>query len=432
MDINKIKINNSISIYKINKNLKYSNEKSKPSNIEKKDNDLDEVSSLLESFKYWPEIQSNKDLFPSNGLRELFNEAYQMWRDSQYETAFQRFAFLANQGFSEAFGYLGLSYELGEGIEMDKNKMLICYKIAIREKQYLGVYRLGMYYTSSGQHEIAFKLYSLSIDEGWATADAYLKLGRMYENGIGVPINLSKAIEMYRTSYNKNKHEFEAKRALERLGVLYTLSDFQTEIPSDVAMLPAGRIYALAENLKYDNEALAYCYYAAAAKKNHAVAAINVLQIARQYEVPIEKDFLMLLNSLIDSMEEFILHNPSLASEAGYFFQYSKKDIEKAKKFYSIGAENDCLHCMRWLGDIASNNKDYKAAYDYYLRSAQLGQGMSMFALANLYKLGLGTEKNIQEAIYWYQKCADSNYAAADDAKVALRELSKTIRIDMA
>ena len=432
MDINKIKINNSISIYKIKKNLKYSNEKSKTSNVGKNNYNSDEVTSLLEILRSRPEIQSNKDLFTSDALRDLFNDAYKMWRDNQYETAFQRFAFLATRNFKEAYGYLGLSYELGEGIEMNKDKMLICYKISIQEKEYLGVYRLGMYYTSSGQHEKAFKLYSLSIDEGWATADAYLKLGRMYENGIGVPINLSKAIEMYRTSYNKNKHEFEAKRALERLGVLYTLSDFQTEIPSDVAMLPAGRIYALAENLKYDNEALAYCYYAAAAKKNHAVAAINVLQIARQYEVPIEKDFLMLLNSLIDSMEEFILHNPSLASEAGYFFQYSKKDIEKAKKFYSIGAENDCLHCMRWLGDIASNNKDYKAAYDYYLRSAQLGQGMSMFALANLYKLGLGTEKNIQEAIYWYQKCADSNYAAADDAKVALRELSKTIRIDMA
>lgn len=39
------------------------------------------------------------------------------------------------------------------------------YPIEERETQ-----RNRVYYTSSGQHEIAFKLYSLSIDEGWSTA----------------------------------------------------------------------------------------------------------------------------------------------------------------------------------------------------------------------------------------------------------------------
>ena len=65
-----------------------------------------------------------------------------------------------------------------------------------------------------------------------------------------------------------------------------------------------------------------------------------------------------------------------------------------------------------------------KDAFDYYLKAAELGQGMAMFEVARCYENGTGTSRDIKNAIHWYQLCSKSHYAASHDAEDRLMELS--------
>ena len=54
----------------------------------------------------------------------LFKQTYEKYNQHRYSETFPAFSQLANNGYSKAYGYLGLAYELGEGVE--KNTALMC------------------------------------------------------------------------------------------------------------------------------------------------------------------------------------------------------------------------------------------------------------------------------------------------------------------
>ncbi len=55
----------------------------------------------------------------------------------------------------------------------------------------------------------------------------------------------------------------------------------------------------------------------------------------------------------------------------------------------------------------------YSRAFDFYLTDAQKGDGNAQNAVANLYYLGLGVDRDFDAANLWYRKAASSGHAAA-------------------
>jgi len=51
---------------------------------------------------------------------------------------------------------------------------------------------------------------------------------------------------------------------------------------------------------------------------------------------------------------------------------------------------------------------NYKKAYEYYIKSARLNNVDSQIKVAEMYKEGIGTEKNLEKSTYWLKKIEES------------------------
>ena len=354
-----------------------------------------------------------------------FDSAYTAWLNKEYSKAFPFFLRLAQCGYEQAYGYVGLCYELGEGVTKDYQQMLVYYNKAIEAKMYLGVYRLGMYYTSKGDYYRARQLYEQAIREGWATGDAYIKIATMYEKGQGGKIDLDKAIESYRIALQHG--ERDAQTSLHRLGVFDVVV-----LPNEVLNNSAEQLYRLGEkNSKgyhNDNTSLAFAYFKAAAEKGHPFAAKKVVELYEKDGFPMEERYVRDYRALAtNEMIVWVRNDYNFAWEAGYAYHYGVGccvDIEKAEECHTIGANHSNASCLWDLGRIEEMRGNYSDAYKNYKLAAESGQGMAMFELARCYEMGIGTTKNIAMAIQWYEACSQSHYASAYDAKRKLRELS--------
>ena len=104
-------------------------------------------------------------------------------KPQDYAQAVKYYRLAADQGYVKAQCYLGVCYNLGQGVPRDD----------------------GM----------AVKYYRLAANQGYAMAQ--FVLGVCYENGQGVAKNLNEAIRLYRHAAEAGVDE--AKQALARLGV---------------------------------------------------------------------------------------------------------------------------------------------------------------------------------------------------------------------
>ena len=364
-----------------------------------------------------------------NDCKSLFDQAYSYWGKGDYKNSFPLFLDLANKGYKDALGYLGMAYELGEGVERNYEMMMHYYKQAIESHVYVGVYRLGKIYKKEAQYNKAMELYEKAINEGWATADAYINLGQIYEQGLGVKIDLEKAI-LYYTKAKENSNSIEAEQALERLGTLYDEDSFEIQLPDTIRKMSAERLYRIAKKNTEGRERnipLAFAYFKVAAEKGHAMAANNIIVLAKDKDISLPAKLISQYKKLAsDKMMEFVKDDPSFAWDAGYAYQYGsgcEKDIEKAKQCYYIGSQDGDASCQWKLGLILENEGDDKSAFQNYKDAAESGQGMAMYELARCYEKGIGTGKDINAAIKWYEKCAESRYAASSDANDRLKIL---------
>ena len=107
-----------------------------------------------------------------------------------------------------------------------------------------------------------------------------------------------------------------------------------------------------------------------------------------------------------------------------YAYQTGKgveKDLDKADRLYLEAietmkklAEANDPEALGNLGSMYSNGsgvtKNEKIAFEYYLKSAELGYTFIQSNLALMYEYGQGVEMNIDEAFKWYKKSADRGH----------------------
>ncbi|MBT5185270.1 MAG: sel1 repeat family protein [Kordiimonadaceae bacterium] len=132
----------------------------------------------------------------------------------------------------------------------------------------------------------------------------------------------------------------------------------------------------------------------------------------------------MLINALrtgskvIKNMKEIIYTIPILMSLVSASFA----DIDRAKQAFDEGdynyaydeylmdAENGHPEAQFYMGVLYFNGvgtkKDLTEALRWYKLSARKGFPIAQHSIANMYEIGVGVEQNYQEAFNWYKKAA--------------------------
>lgn len=89
------------------------------------------------------------------------------------------------------------------------------------------------------------------------------------------------------------------------------------------------------------------------------------------------------------------------------------QDFDQAAKILKNGSDRGFIECTYQFADLAHFSKNYKIAYDYYLKASLLGHHISQMQLALLYYDGLGTKKDVSKSYFWIATAAKSGYQPA-------------------
>ncbi len=65
------------------------------------------------------------------------------------------------------------------------------------------------------------------------------------------------------------------------------------------------------------------------------------------------------------------------------------------------------------MGHHCVEEKEYKLAFDWFLKAAEQGHVEAQCWVGNFYYEGRGVARDIKKAAYWYQKAAEQGYADA-------------------
>lgn len=86
-----------------------------------------------------------------------------------------------------------------------------------------------------------------------------------------------------------------------------------------------------------------------------------------------------------------------------------KKDINKAIDCFKEASKKDFAYAYNNLGKIKEDEKNYKEAFEYYLKSANLGESWACNKVGEYYRKGL-VKKDLKEAYKYYNLALDTDY----------------------
>ena len=368
----------------------------------------------------------------------VFSKAMGYYREEDYEKSFPLFSYLSGMKYKNAYGYMGLAYELGEGTDADKDKMISYYEEAIKKGDYWCAYRLGMYYYAEGDYgEAMNNLMRCGANDNGFRSDALYIMGKMYEEGTGVSKDMSQAILCYQKAVKyASVLECDARLALIRLGETVEQEDEFVEATKSMLMglsaadmYQKGQEYEFGLNQRYVSLTKAFAYYKAAADEGYAKAEKKMgdIYINKFYPFKDAAKSDKYYKKALKNFKKLSKSDGEANYELGYMYQNGsgvEKDLEQAKYYYKLGVSLGDKNAAWRLGVIYKNEMEYIEAYQYLLKAAEQGQGMAMYEVAKLYENGLGAPYDMEKAIEWYHKCAEIMCAARRDAQNALKRLS--------
>lgn len=278
---------------------------------------------------------------------------------------------------------------------------------------------LADYYLSeskdSSQLQSARKIYEHFARQG--DKNAQLKLGYLYEKGIGGKVDFATAKDWYKKSARQNQPQAQFLLArLYQLGKVDNLPNIKLakkwyQAASTVyprAALALGFLYDTAE----DNYQQAAINYKFAEEHNELLGAFNLGLIYERGQ-GCAVDF--------DKAESLYLkaakagHKESMAQLAGIYLngKNGKQNLSEAYNWYNKAAELGDRTAMYNLGLLYETGViaklNYEKAREYYKKSADLGDVKATLALARLYQYGIGSEKNLDKSVDIYNTLSKQN-----------------------
>lgn len=256
------------------------------------------------------------------------------------------------------------------------------------------LYQKGEFYESNNEDEVALSLYDEASRMG--CADAYYRLGEMYEFGHG-------------KFCDENKEE--ANKCFKKAVELWTI---------DVA---DGKVDAMYH--------LGLCYYEGIRVEENILEGIGLLKRAAELGNAEAQDMygeILWKGEVVGKnktealrwYEKSAKQNAENAYWLGMRYEdgdYIDKDEAKAFYWYEYAAKQGCIIAMIELAKCYKEGrcvtKNMEKSTVYYRLAAMLGDKGAQFDLGELLWDGLGGNVNKIEATKWYVKAAeqDTNYA---------------------
>ena len=268
----------------------------------------------------------------------------------------------------------------------------------------------------------AAELYQKAADRG--NAGAQNDLGVLYQTGQGVPEDLTKAAELYQKAADKGN-----TYAQNNLGWLYENGQ---GVPKDLskaaelfqkaadkgnafAQNNLGWLYENGQGVPKDLSKAAELYQKAADKEN-AFAQSNLGRLYKDGE-GVPKDLgkaAELFRKAADQGNAFGQNNLGWLYENG---EGVPKDLNKAAELYQKGADQGNPFAQANLGRLYETGqgvpKDRTKAAELFQKAADQGNAFGQNNLGWLYENGEGVPKNLAKAAELFQKAADQGDAAA-------------------
>ena len=210
-------------------------------------------------------------------------------------------------------------------------------------------YKKAKRFFDKNKYEAALIEANRSAENG--DADSLNLLGIMYQSGLGIKKNLSKAIRNF---------------------------ELAIEQKSEKALLNLSQIYSSEKYGRMDKK-----------------KAENLLLLA------------------INASARTVSTDASFALGLLYYFNEAFSDHEfKAIKYLTLAADNMHVDATKALGHLA---KTQTAAFYWYAKASKLNDPEADFLTGRMLFLGIGIEKNIQRSIPFLIKSASKDYLGANE-----------------
>jgi len=262
----------------------------------------------------------------------------------------------------------------------------------------------------------AVELYQKSANQG--NADAQSNLGFAYANGMGVPKDFAKAVELYQKAADQGN-----ALGQNNLGIAYANG---TGVPKDIAKAvdlfrkSADQGYADAQNnlgIAYQNgigvpkdPAKAAELFRKSAEQGYADAKNNLgLAYANGSGVP--KDIAKAVDLFRKSADQ---GNAYAQNNLGWVYWEGTgvaKNTAKAAELFRKAADQGNIDAQNNMGNSYWNGigvpKDLTKAVELYQKAAEQGNAYAQDSLGSSYWDGIGVAKDTAKALELYKKAAD-------------------------
>lgn len=291
----------------------------------------------------------------------------------------------AQQNYGPAIAFMGDACKNGHGTTRNLPEAFEWYEKAAKLGDAHSQNELGMLLRNGIKgHDKdinrALILFNTAAKQGYP--GAYLNLGKLYSEGLGVEKDYKKAIELFRTAANNGN-----------VDALYELGEFYYQ--------GIGGFKSRTAALKY---------YFTAATQGHSD---SMLKLGKMYEAsdgdpskgPV--DAAIWYQKAIDKKNVEALYRLGALHEAGKGVEQDyKKAFDLYKKSYDRGSEEAGLALARLYEDGNGVSQNLNQTRNIYQKAAKTGNPIAMLETGRLYRYGIGGAKDFIEAYKWFALAA--------------------------
>lgn len=183
---------------------------------------------------------------------------------------------------------------------------------------------------------------------------------------------------------------------------IYSLKELSTN-NNPCACFELGLMEYMGEINKTPRYNIAYEYLQIAASKNHPRAnyLIGKMLLNKNIGSKTKEDLELAYQYLTTAAN---LGNIASLNSLGLYYLNIKQDENTATKYFKQATTHNYVYAFNNLGKMAENKKDYTTSFNYYLQSANLNESWACNKIGELYRQGIGIQKDLKKSFYYYNK----------------------------
>ena len=335
------------------------------------------------------------------------------------EKAFDIYTKAAELGCAASQFFLGEAYSFGEGVESDDDKAFFWYKKSAESDDEGGMFGLACcYYDGAGTNEdkeTAFKWFVKSAETGCEEANWWV--AHIYENGMGAKKDEEKAFYWY-----KKSADYGDMKGMFGLGTYYLLGvgtdkDYEkafnwlsksAEEGYDAAFFSLGMMYLAGMGMEINNEQAFYWFEKSAESGNKS----GMFELGKCYfnGMGTQQNFTKALKLFLE-VEEEGEDNEALQRYLGMIYEGGEgipTNLDLSLKHYMKAIDENSLFVLLRIAVVLKAQGKNEEAFEWLLKSANLGNADAMFDLSGAYWQGIGCEKDIHLSVEWAEKSANN------------------------